>query len=206
MRIERELSRLNGSFDVIVVGGGITGVCVAREAAGRGLTTLLVEKGDFGGGTSSATTKYLHGGIRYLETYEFRVVRESLRERRVLGFAAPHLVQQKRFLMPAWSWSKPSTPLIGAGVGLYSVLGFDANRGAPESLRVPPPHWLSRKKLLAAVPWLDPAELQGAFAYTDTLNLHPERLLLAFLKSAVAAGATALNHMAAVGFVTELAA
>ena len=206
MRIERDLSRLNEPFDVIVVGGGITGVCVAREAAGRGLTTLLVEKGDFGGGTSSATTKYLHGGIRYLETYEFRVVRESLRERRVLGLAAPHLVQQKRFLMPAWSWSKPSTPLIGAGVGLYSVLGVDANRGAPDSLRVPPPNWLSRKKLLAAVPWLDPAELQGAFAYTDTLNLHPERLLLAFLKSAVAAGATALNHMCAVGFVTEAAA
>jgi glycerol-3-phosphate dehydrogenase len=203
MRIERDLSRLNEPFDVIVVGGGITGVCVAREAAGRGLSTLLVEKGDFGGGTSSATTKYLHGGIRYLETYEFRVVRESLRERRVLGFAAPHLVQQQRFLMPAWSWSKPSTPLIGAGVGLYSVLGFDSNRGAPASLRVPAPTWLSRRKLLAAVPWLDPADLQGAFAYTDTLNLHPERLLLAFLKSAVAAGATALNHMHAVGFVTE---
>ena len=203
MRIERDLSRLNEPYDVIVLGGGITGVCVAREAAGRGLRTLLVEKGDFGGGTSSATSKYLHGGIRYLETYEFRVVRESLRERRVLGLAAPHLVEQKRFLMPAWKWSKPSTPLIGAGVGLYSVLGYDSNKNAPGSLRVPRPHWLSKAKLLEAVPWLDPAELQGAFAYHDTLNLHPERLLLAFLKSAVAAGATALNHMRAVGFLTE---
>ncbi len=203
MRIERDLSRLNDPYDVIVVGGGITGVCVAREAAGRGLRTLLVEKGDFGGGTSSATSKYLHGGIRYLETYEFRVVRESLRERRVLALAAPHLVEQKRFLMPAWKWSKPPTALIGAGVGLYSVLGYDRNHDAPDSLRIPRPHWLSRKKLLAAVPWLDPTELQGAFAYHDTLNLHPERLLLAFLKSAVAAGATALNHMKAVGFVTS---
>jgi glycerol-3-phosphate dehydrogenase len=78
MRIERDLSRLNDPYDLIVVGGGITGVCVAREAAGRGLRTLLVEKGDFGGGTSSATTKYLHGGIRYLETYEFRVCSASL--------------------------------------------------------------------------------------------------------------------------------
>ena len=203
MRIERDLSRLHDPYDVIVVGGGITGVCVAREAAGRGLRTLLVEKGDFGGGTSSATTKYLHGGIRYLETYEFRVVRESLRERRVLGLAAPHLVEQKRFLMPAWRWSEPSTPLIGAGVALYSVLGFDANRNAPDSLRIPRPHWLNRSTLLDAVPWLDPDELQGAFAYHDTLNLHPERLLLAFLKSAVAAGATALNHVEATGFVTS---
>ena len=64
MRIERDLSRLHEPYDVIVVGGGITGVCVAREAAGRGLRTLLVEKGDFGGGTSSATSKYLHGGMR----------------------------------------------------------------------------------------------------------------------------------------------
>ena len=203
MRIERDLSRLQDPYDVVVVGGGITGVCVAREAAGRGLRTLLVEKGDFGGGTSSATTKYLHGGIRYLETYEFRVVRESLRERRVLGLAAPHLVEQKRFLMPAWKWSEPSTPLIGAGVVLYSALGFDANKDAPDSLRIPRPHWLNKNKLLDAVPWLDPDELQGAFAYHDTLNLHPERLLLAFLKSAVSAGATALNHIEAVGFVTS---
>lgn len=202
MRIERDLSRLNDPYDVIVVGGGITGVCVAREAAGRGLRTLMIEKGDFGGGTSSATSKYLHGGIRYLETYEFRVVRESLRERRVLGLAAPHLVEQKRFLMPAWKWSEPKTPLIGAGVALYSALGYDANRDAPDSLRIPRPHWLSKKKLLDAVPWLDPDELQGAFAYHDTLSLHPERLLLAFLKSAVAAGATALNHIEATGFVT----
>ena len=96
MRIERDPSRLPGPvdepFDVIVVGAGITGVCVAREAAGRGLRTLLVDKGDFGHGTSSATSKLIHGGIRYLETYQFQVVRESLRERRILALAAPHLV------------------------------------------------------------------------------------------------------------------
>lgn len=202
MRIERDLSRLVEEFDLVVIGGGITGVCVAREAATRGIKTLLLEKGDFGGGTSSATTKYLHGGIRYLETYEFRVVRESLRERRVLALAAPHLVEQKRFLMPAWSWSKPPTALIGAGVGLYTALGYDRNRNAPASLRIPPPRWLRKNALLKAVPWLDPNDLQGAFAYHDTLNLHPERLLLAFLKSAVAAGAVALNHIKVVGFET----
>jgi len=107
MIMERDLSRLQDPYDVIVVGGGITGVCVAREAAGRGLRTILVDKGDIGQGTSSATSKYIHGGIRYLETYEFEVVRESLRERRVLALAAPHLVSQQRFLMPAWKWSKP---------------------------------------------------------------------------------------------------
>ncbi|MFZ4811658.1 MAG: FAD-dependent oxidoreductase [Ilumatobacteraceae bacterium] len=207
MRIERDPSRLPGPvdepFDVIVVGAGITGVCVAREAAGRGLRTLLVDKGDFGHGTSSATSKLIHGGIRYLETYQFQVVRESLRERRILALAAPHLVHQQRFLMPAWRWSKPPTALLGAGVALYTALGFDRNRHMPDAMRIPLPTWIPRKRLLRDVPWIDPDQLQGAFAYYDTFNLHPERLLLAFVKSAVAAGATALNHMEATGFVFD---
>lgn len=201
MIIERDLGRLSDPYDVIVVGGGITGVCVAREAAGRGLRTILVDKGDLGHGTSSATSKYIHGGIRYLETYEFGVVRESLRERRVLALAAPHLVTQQRFLMPAWRWSKPPTALIGAGVGLYTVLGFDRNRGMPDAMKIPMPRWIPRQRLLRDVPWLDPDQLQGAFAYHDTFNIHPERLLLAFVKSAVAAGAQVFTHMEAVGFL-----
>ncbi|TPW14621.1 MAG: glpD [Acidimicrobiaceae bacterium] len=201
MRIERDLARLDDPYDVIVVGGGITGVCVARETAGRGLRTLLIDKGDFGHGTSSATSKYIHGGIRYLETYQFGVVRESLRERRVLALAAPHLVSQQRFLMPAWKWSKPPTALIGAGVGLYAALGFDRNRYMPEAMKIPLPRWIPRQRLLRDVPWLDADQLQGAFAYHDTFNTHPERLLLEFLKSAVAAGAVALNHVEATGFV-----
>ncbi|MCU1361767.1 MAG: glpD [Ilumatobacteraceae bacterium] len=201
MIIQRDLARLADPYDVIVVGGGITGVCVAREAASRGLRTILVDKGDVGHGTSSATSKYIHGGIRYLETYEFGVVRESLRERRVLALAAPHLVSQQRFLMPAWRWSKPPTALIGAGVATYTLLGFDRNRHMPKDMKIPLPRWIPRTRLLSDVPWLDPHQLQGAFAYHDTFNLHPERLLLAFLKSAVAAGAQVFTHMEAVGFV-----
>ena len=203
MTIERDLSRLSDTFDVIVVGAGITGVCTAREAAGRGLRTLVIDKGDFGGGTSSATSKYIHGGIRYLENYQFGVVRESLHERRILALGAPHLVEQKRFVMPAWRWSKPPTPLIGAGVALYDVLGFDRNRHAPPGLRIPHPQWMSRRAVARAVPWLDDQGLQGAFAYHDTMNLHPERLLLAYVKTAVAAGAVAMNHMRAAAFITS---
>jgi glycerol-3-phosphate dehydrogenase len=203
MKIERNLARLDDHYDVIVVGAGITGVCVARETAGRGLRTLLIDKGDLGHGTSSATSKYIHGGIRYLETYEFGVVRESLAERRVLALAAPHLVSQQRFLMPAWKWSKPPTALIGAGVGLYTLLGFDRNRHMPDAMKIPLPRWIPRKQLLRDVPWLDPEQLQGAFAYHDTFNLHPERLLLAFAKSAVDEGAVLFNHMEATGFVFE---
>jgi len=192
---------LSQVFDVIVIGGGITGVGVAREAVGRGLRVLLVDRGDFGGGTSAATTKYIHGGIRYLEQYDFKVVRESLRERRILALGAPHLVHQTQFIMPAWRWSKPSRALIGAGVVLYDALSYDRNRGAPASLRIPHPTWLGKQQLVQQVPWLDTDGLQGGFAYHDTLNVHPERLLLAYVKSAAADGASFLTHTEVTGFV-----
>lgn len=201
--LRRPVDRLDESFDVAIVGGGITGICVAREAASRGLRVVLVERGDFGSGTSSATTKFIHGGIRYLEQYDVAVVRESLRERRILALGAPHLVQQMQFVMPAWRWSKPATPLLGAGVALYHSLSFDRNRQAPPSLRIPTPRWLNRTELLSRVPWLDPDDLQGGFAYHDTLNVHPERLLLAYARSAAAAGAVLINHCEASGFVVE---
>ena len=200
--IQRSFSDVDQEFDVIIIGGGITGISVAREAASRGLKTILFERGDFGSGTSAATTKYIHGGIRYLEQYDVAVVRESLRERRILALGAPHLVEQTRFIMPAWRWSKPPTALIGAGVLLYDTLAFDRNLRAPDSLRIPHPRWLSRAKLLAAVPWLDQGGLQGGFAYHDTLNVHPERLLLAYAKAATAAGAVLLNHVRVTGFVS----
>ena len=201
--LRRPVERLSENFDVAVIGGGITGVCVAREAASRGLRVVLVDRGDFGAGTSSATTKFIHGGIRYLEQYDVAVVRESLRERRILALGAPHLVQQMQFVMPAWRWSKPATPVLGAGVALYHTLSFDRNRQAPPSLRIPTPRWLGRTELLDRIPWLDNVDLQGGFAYHDTLNVHPERLLLAYARSAAAAGAVLVNHCDAVGFVAD---
>ena len=201
--LSRPVERLREDFDLVVVGGGVTGVWVAREAAARGVKVALVDRGDFGAETSAATTKYIHGGIRYLEQYDFAVVRESLRERRILALGAPHLVEQTRFIMPAWRWSKPNAPLLGAGVALYDVLSFDRNREVPRSLRIPHPRWLSKKSLLASVPWLEPSGLLGAFAYHDTMNIHPERLLLSYVKSAESAGAVLVNHCSADGFVVD---
>jgi glycerol-3-phosphate dehydrogenase len=199
--IERNLDAATGTFDMAIIGGGITGISLAREAAGRGLRVVLFDRGDFGAETSAATTKYIHGGIRYLEQYDVAVVRESLRERRILALGAPHLVEQVRFIMPAWKWSKPPTALIGAGVLLYDALSYDRNHRSPDSLRIPHPKWMSKAELLQAVPWLDDTELQGAFAYFDTLNIHPERLLLSYAKAAAAAGAALLNHVRVDGFV-----
>ncbi len=181
-------------YDVVVIGGGISGVQTARHAAGRGLRTLLVEREDFGCATSAATTKAIHGGLRYLEQYDFRVVAESLTERRHLGIAAPHLVQPRSFLLTAYEWSRPAAPVLGAGVALYEAMALNRNVRMPRDIRSPRFRWVGRSALLRQVPWLDPAGLAGAWRHDDTLNLHPERLLLAIIKSFVADGGTAVNH------------
>lgn len=197
--IDRDPSAFDRRYDVVVVGAGITGVQIARELATRRRSVLLVDRDDLGAGTSSATTKYIHGGIRYLEQYDVAVVRESLRERRILALAAPHLVRQTPFVLPVWSWSKPGRTLLSAGAAAYHVLAFDRNRQAPDDLRIGRPRWLDRDATLATVPWLDPTELRGAVVVTDTLNIHPERLLLALALDAVSAGATIRTHCRVVG-------
>src|SRR6201999_3210161 len=88
------------SFDLLVIGGGINGCAIARDAAGRGLTVLLVEKDDLASHTSSASSKLIHGGLRYLEQYEFKLVRESLKEREVLLKLAPHIIRPLLFVLP----------------------------------------------------------------------------------------------------------
>lgn len=198
----RDFSSFEQGFDVVVIGGGISGVQIARHSAGRGLRTLLLERDDFGSGTSSATTKAIHGGLRYLEQYDFGVVHESITERRYLGIAAPHLVSPQRFLLTAWNWSKPPAPILGAGVALYEAMAWQRNVGVPKDVRSQRFRWVGKKALLQRVPWLDPVGLRGAWAHDDSLSLHPERLLLALVTSAVTTGAVALNHAEVSGFLT----
>src|ERR1700687_1982465 len=111
-----------GAFDMIVVGGGVNGAGIARDAVGRGLSVLLVEKGDLAQGTSSRSGKLVHGGLRYLEYYEFRLVREALIEREVLLAAAPHIIWPMRFVLPHSPEQRPAW-LIRLGLFLYDHLG-----------------------------------------------------------------------------------
>ena len=101
-------------FDIVVIGGGVNGCGIARDAAGRGFSVLLAEKGDLASGTSSASTKLIHGGLRYLEFYEFRLVREALKEREVLWAMAPHIIWPLRFVLPESS---------GFAAGLVAAAG-----------------------------------------------------------------------------------
>jgi len=122
-------------FDVVVIGGGIQGVGVARDAAGRGLSVLLCERGDLAGATSSASSKLIHGGLRYLEHRELRLVRESLAERERLMAAAPHLVQPMRFVLPHAPWLR-SAWVIRLGLFLYDRLGGARSLEASRSVRL----------------------------------------------------------------------
>ena len=109
-------------FDIAVIGGGINGCGIARDAAGRGLSVFLCDKGDLAGATSSASTKLIHGGLRYLEYYEFRLVHEALVEREVLLRAAPHIIRPLRFVLPHHSGLRPAW-LIRLGLFAYDHLG-----------------------------------------------------------------------------------
>ena len=109
-------------FDLAVIGGGINGCGIARDAAGRGLSAFLCEQDDLANGTSSASTKLIHGGLRYLEYYEFRLVREALTEREVLWSIAPHIIRPLRFLLPHRPGLRPAW-MLRLGLFLYDHIG-----------------------------------------------------------------------------------
>jgi len=167
-------------FDLLIVGGGINGAGIARDAAGRGVKTVLIDQADFGGATSSASTKLIHGGLRYLEAYEFRLVRESLREREVVLRLAPHLVSPLRFVMPHVPSLRPAW-MIRIGLWLYDHMG--GRRILPGSAGVR----LNGAGLGAG---LKP-ELKRGFSYFDA-RVDDARLVILNLKSAGKQGARLL--------------
>src|SRR5919204_1425393 len=116
-------------FDLAILGGGINGAAIARDAAGRGLRVLLAERDDLAGATSSASTKLIHGGLRYLEHGEFRLVREALRERTFWMSSAPHLVRSLQLFVPIYKESRRPRWLIRCGLLLYDLLAGKANLG-----------------------------------------------------------------------------
>jgi len=188
-RMQREV------FDIAVIGGGITGAGVALDAATRGLSVALVEKRDFASGTSSRSSKLIHGGLRYLEQFHFGLVRESLHERAVLTRMAPHLSKPLRFLVPVYS-SSDRSPLgaskfkLSIGLWLYDFLAGSQNIGRHR--------WLSADDAIRLAPALYREGLVGAFIYYDCLT-DDARLVIEVIKAAATHGALVANYAAAQG-------
>jgi glycerol-3-phosphate dehydrogenase len=189
---------IDTTFDVLVVGGGAFGAAAARSAALRGLKTALIERADFGSGASAECFKMVHGGIRYLQHLDVVRARASCRERSALLRTAPHLVKPLPIAIPTYGRGRRGKLFLGAGLRAYDVLTWDRNRGIRDpARRIGPGRFLSRTETLELFPHLDSVGLTGAAIFEDGQMHNPARLVLAFVKSAVAAGAVACNYVEA---------
>lgn len=173
----------NDTYDVIIIGGGITGAGIALDASLRGLKILLLEKNDFASGTSSKSTKLIHGGLRYLKQLNFSLVRKTGKEREVIHAIAPHLVQKQPLIVPVHSWTERLK--LAAGLWLYDRLAgvkkADRNRYIPA------------EKAASYIPGFDQKKWKGAFLYPEYRALD-SRLVIELIKTAAAEGATCLNY------------
>lgn len=196
--VHRNLSALaDTTVDLLVIGGGITGCCVARDAARRGLSVALVERRDFSGGTSASTSKLIHGGLRYLRELQVGVVRESLRERRTWQQIAPHVVAPMLFVLPTRTLA--NRVVMRLGLRVYDTLAWDRDRNLPTEQRIAPHVAYTRTHAEELAPVLRGVADAGGLAYGDAHSLAPERLAIECLLDATAHGATVANYVEATG-------
>src|SRR5438105_4016859 len=186
-------------FDLCVIGGGATGAGSALDAQLRGLKTLLIDAGDFGSATSTASTKLIHGGLRYLQqavmefdASHYRLVRQALRERSLMMRNAPNLVRTRDFAIPCFSLLE--AVYYDVGSQLYDWLAGESSLSRSR--------WVSSAKSLATAPYIRRQGLKGTVVYSDG-QFDDARYNLALVQSCVAAGGDALNHAPVIGFDTD---
>jgi glycerol-3-phosphate dehydrogenase len=192
----RDLETLVRShFDVLVIGGGIAGACVAWDAALRGLSVALVDRGDFAAGTSSNSLKIIHGGLRYLQQLDFKRMRQSIQERSVWLRIAPHLVEPLPVLVPTYGHGLKSRAVLWSATRISDIVGWDRNRGLMPERVLPAARALSRGECLELVPELETRGLTGGVLFYDAQMYSSERLVLEIVQAAHAAGAVVANHV-----------
>jgi glycerol-3-phosphate dehydrogenase len=187
-----QIENNKGPWDFLVIGGGATGLGVAVDAAARGYRTLLVEQHDFAKGTSSRSTKLVHGGVRYLKQGNISLVLEALRERGLMCENAPHLVHHLEFIVPIYSWWEG--PFYGIGMKIYDRLAG--------KLGLSPSRVLSREETLELIPTLEPAGLQRGVSYYDG-QFDDSRLAVNLAQTIFDLGGVAINYMPVVSLIKE---
>ncbi|MGH3146700.1 MAG: FAD-dependent oxidoreductase, partial [Rubrobacter sp.] len=183
-RIPQDIERQ--VFDLIVIGAGINGAGIARDAAMRGLRVLLLDKGDISSGTTQWATRLIHGGLRYLEHYEFALVRESLRDREAILHVAPHLVRPLGFLVPIYDRSERGPLMVRLGMNVYDALSFDKSMDRHKMLNL--------EKVREREPGLNPEGLKAAAFYYDAQVEYAERIAVENAVSARENGATVITY------------
>ncbi len=187
-RMIREIAEPSRVWDLIVVGGGATGLGTGLDAAARGYDTLLLEQKDFSVGTSSRSTKLVHGGVRYLQQGNISLVMDALHERGRLLQNAPHIVRNQSFVVPNYGWWEG--PFYGIGLKLYDVLAGKLGFG--------PSRILSREETMKRIPTVEPKGLKGGVIYHDG-QFDDARLAVTLARTMAKQGGTVLNHMAVTG-------
>jgi glycerol-3-phosphate dehydrogenase len=182
-------------YDVIIIGAGINGAAIARDAATRGMSVLVLEKQDIASGTTSWATRLIHGGLRYLEHYEIGLVRESLRERERLLRNAPHLVDPLPLILPIYAGAKRGPNLIRIGMTVYDLLSFDKS--------LPRHTMLDHDETLRRLPGLLDKDLQAGARYYDAQITFPERLTVELMHSAIQHGARLKTYTEVTKIVTD---
>jgi glycerol-3-phosphate dehydrogenase len=196
--MNRDVDRLTAdTFDVLVVGGGIYGLTIACDAAQRGLSVALIERDDFGSGTSFNHLRTIHGGLRYLQSLDVKRARESIRERRTLARIAPHAVQPLPFAIPLYRSITRGKLAMRAGFLLDRVVAFDRNRGVPAPHRLRGGRVLSRGNAIQQFPGLRRQGLTGAAVWQDYITTESDRLTFAWALAAAEHGAVLANHVQA---------
>lgn len=194
--MRRDLSRLaDTSFDLLVVGAGIYGACAAWDASLRGLSVAVVDRDDFGAGTSANSLRIVHGGLRYLARGDLPRMRESIRERSSLLRIAPGLVQPLKVLAPTYGHGVRGRLAHAAALVLNDLVSSGRNRHLAGSRRIPAGYLVSRDQCLRLFPWFVADGLTGGAVWYDAQLQHPERLTLSFLRSAANLGAVAANYL-----------
>lgn len=182
-------------YDLVVIGAGINGAAIAREAALQGTRTLLIDKGDFGSGTSSWSSRLMHGGLRYLEFMEFALVHESLRDREALFGIASHLVKPLPFVVPLYCHNHKPGWMMRVGMAMYDALSW--NKSVPRHRK------LNKKAMAVELGGLDTTSLGGGLHYYDGQVEFAERLVVENVIDAARHGATVRNHTQAVALTTQ---
>jgi len=202
--VRRDLDRLTARpFDVLVVGGGVYGLTIAYDAAQRGLAVALIERDDFGSGASFNHLRTIHGGLRYLQSFDLRRSRESMRERRAVARIAPHLVQPLPFALPLYRSVMRGKLAMRGGFLIDRFVAAGRNRGVPAPLRLPAGRVVSRTSAIERFPGLRRQGLTGAAVFYDYVTTESDRLTFSYALAAVEHGATMANHVEAIEPIVE---
>ena len=202
--MQRDLTKLSQNvYDLLIVGGGIYGAGVARDASLRGLSVALVEKADFGCATSANSLKMIHGGLRYLQHGDFKRMRESIYDRRILMQIAPHLVHPLGVVVPTYGHGIKGKEVMTIALAINDIVSCDRNVGIDPHKHIPPGRTISKTECLQLLPGIDAKDLTGGAVFCDAQVYNSERLVLSFLRSAAQKNADLANYVEVIGFLQQ---